>query len=48
MEGIVIRRNKRHRLVISLDLIERSIAVELGEANLEPVATGLTIPRVPS
>jgi transcription antitermination factor NusG len=46
LEGIVIRRNKRNRLVISLDLIARSIAVELGEANLEPVETGLTHPRV--
>jgi transcription antitermination factor NusG len=46
LEGIVVRRNKRSRLVISLDLIARSIAVELGEANLEPVGTGLTTPRV--
>jgi transcription antitermination factor NusG len=46
LEGIVVRRNKRNRLVISLDLIARSIAVELGEAKLEPVATGLTTPRV--
>jgi transcription termination/antitermination protein NusG len=46
LEGIVVRRNKRNRLVISLDLIARSIAVELGEANLEPVGTALTTPRV--
>ena len=46
LEGIVVRRNKRSRLVISLDLIARSIAVELGEANLESVGTGLTAPRV--
>jgi len=46
LEGIVIRRNKRNRMVISLDLIARSIAVELGEANLEAVETGLTTPRV--
>jgi transcription antitermination factor NusG len=39
LEGIVIRRNKRNRLVISLDLIARSIAVELGEANLEPASS---------
>jgi transcription antitermination factor NusG len=42
LEGIVARRKKRNRLVLSLDLIERSIAVELGEANLEPVASGQT------
>jgi transcription termination/antitermination protein NusG len=46
LEGIVIRRNKRNRLVISLDLIARSIAVELGEANLEPVTTCVPIPGV--
>jgi transcription antitermination factor NusG len=46
LEGIVVRWNKRNRLVISLDLIARSIAVELGEANLEPVRTDLTTSRV--
>jgi transcription antitermination factor NusG len=46
LAGIVIRRNKRNRLVISLALIARSIAVELGEANLEPVETDLATPRV--
>lgn len=46
LEGIVVRRNKRNRLVISLDLIERSIAVELGEANLESVTTCASTPRV--
>jgi transcription antitermination factor NusG len=45
LEGIVIRRNKRSRLVISLDLIARSIAVELGEVNLEPIVTGPITPR---
>jgi transcription antitermination factor NusG len=46
LEGVVIRRNKRSRLVISLHLIARSIAVELGEANLGPVEAGLTTSRV--
>jgi transcription antitermination factor NusG len=46
LEGIVVRRKKHSRLVLSLDLIERSIAVELGEANLEPVASGQTTPGV--
>jgi transcription antitermination factor NusG len=44
LEGMVVRRNKRNRLVLSLELIERSIAVELGEANLELVAGGQTPP----
>ena len=46
LQGIVVRRNKRNRLVISVDLIARSIAVELGEANLEPVTTGVPTPGV--
>jgi len=38
LEGIVIRRKNRHRLVISLEIIERSISVELGEEKLEAIA----------
>jgi transcription antitermination factor NusG len=36
-EGILLRRMKRTRLVISLELIMRSVAVEMDEASLEPV-----------
>jgi transcription antitermination factor NusG len=35
LEGIIVRRNNRKRLVISLELIQRSIAVDLEEAILE-------------
>lgn len=38
VEGIVIRRKNRLRLVISLDLIRRAAAVEIEEADLEGVA----------
>jgi len=38
LEGIIIRRNNRRRLVISLALIERAIAVELEEASLEALS----------
>jgi transcription antitermination factor NusG len=34
-EGIVVRRKDRCRLVFSLDLIQRSLAIELDEADLE-------------
>jgi transcription antitermination factor NusG len=36
LEGIVIRRKNRVRLVISLGLIQRAAAVEVDEADLEP------------
>ena len=36
-EGIVARRKNRRRLVLSFDLIQRSIAVEIDEADLAPV-----------
>ncbi len=35
LKGIVVRRNNRCRLVISLELIQRSMAVEVEEASLE-------------
>jgi transcription termination/antitermination protein NusG len=37
VEGIVIRRKNRLRLVISLDLIQRAAAVEVEAADLEPL-----------
>ena len=37
MQGIVLRDSKRTRLVVSLDLIMQSIAVEVDAADLEPL-----------
>jgi transcription antitermination factor NusG len=37
MEGIILRRKNRSRLVLSFDLIQRSIAIEMGEADLVAV-----------
>jgi transcription antitermination factor NusG len=37
LEGIVTRRKNGLRLVVSLDLIRRSVAVEVAMAELEPV-----------
>ena len=37
MEGVVVRRKDRCRIVFSIDLIQRSIAVEVDEADLEAV-----------
>lgn len=36
-EGVVVRRKDRCRLVFSIDLIQRSLAIELDEADLEAV-----------
>jgi len=35
--GILVRRKGLSRLVVSLDLIQRSMAVEIDEADLEPL-----------
>jgi transcription elongation factor/antiterminator RfaH len=35
LEGIVVRRKDRCRVVFSIDLIKRSVAVEVDEADLE-------------
>lgn len=37
MEGIILRRKSRTRLVISFELIQRSMAVEVGEEDLRGV-----------
>ena len=49
LEGIIIRRKDRCRVVFSLDLIMRSVAVEVDESEVEPVAATkpqLKLPRV--
>ena len=37
LEGIIVRRKDRCRLVFSLDLIRRSVAVEVDEPDVEPL-----------
>jgi transcription antitermination factor NusG len=37
MEGIVQRRKNRSRLVLSFDVIQRSVAIEMDEGNLDPI-----------
>lgn len=36
LEGILVRRKDRNRLIFSIDLIQRSLAIEVDEADLEP------------
>ena len=35
LEGVIVRRKDRCRLIFSIDLIQRSLAIELDEADLE-------------
>jgi hypothetical protein len=35
LEGIILRRKDRCRVIFSIDLIMRSLAVEVDEADLE-------------
>jgi transcription antitermination factor NusG len=37
MEGIILRRKNRSRLVLSFDLIQRAMAIEIDEADLASV-----------
>ncbi len=37
LEGILVRKKNRSRFVISVDLIMRSVAVEIDVADLEPI-----------
>lgn len=37
MEGLIVRRKKRIRFIISLELIQRSVAVEIEAADLEHI-----------
>ena len=38
IEGILVRRKDRFRVVISIDLIQRSVAAEVDEGDIEPLA----------
>lgn len=39
LEGIIVRRKESCRVVFSIDMLMRSVAVEVDEADLEPVYT---------
>jgi transcription antitermination factor NusG len=36
VEGILVRRKQKFRVVLSLELIQRSVAIEVDEADIEP------------
>jgi transcription antitermination factor NusG len=37
MEGILVRRKERFRLVLSVELIMRSVMLEVDESEVEPI-----------
>jgi transcription termination/antitermination protein NusG len=37
LEGILVRRKDKFRVVLSIDLIQRSVVVEVDETDIEPV-----------
>lgn len=37
MEGILVRRKEKFRVVLSIDLIQRSVAVEVDESEVQPL-----------
>jgi len=38
MEGILSRRKGKFRVVISIELVQRAVAVDVGEADVEALA----------
>ena len=43
-EGILLRKKNHFRLVVSIDLIMRSIAVDMDAADVEPVSVSVQVP----
>jgi transcription antitermination factor NusG len=37
LEGILLRRKQKFRVVLSIQLIQRSVAIEVDEADIEPL-----------
>jgi transcription antitermination factor NusG len=46
LEGILVRKKNRSRFVISLDLIMRSVAVEIDVTELEPIHGSIQSARI--
>ncbi len=44
MEGVVVRKKSSFRVVLTLELIMQSIAVEVDQGDLEPLGTGKLMP----
>jgi hypothetical protein len=47
IEGILIRKKNLFRLVLSVELLARSVAVEIDAADLEPMDSRAGIPKFP-
>jgi DNA-binding response OmpR family regulator len=47
IEGILVRKKNLYRLVLSVELLARSVAVEIDAADLEPMDSRAGIPKFP-
>jgi transcription antitermination factor NusG len=45
VEGILVRRKEKFRVVLSIELIQRSVAVEVHESEIEPLAERSNVGR---
>lgn len=48
LEGILVEVRKKHRLVVSVTLLERSVAVDIDDAWVTPIADRTARPGVPA
>ena len=46
IEGILVRKKSVFRLVLSVQMLAQSVAVEIDAADVEPVETGALMPPV--
>jgi transcription termination/antitermination protein NusG len=48
IEGILVRKKSAYRLILSTDLLQKSIAVEVDASSVEPLLHRITTQQVPS
>jgi transcription antitermination factor NusG len=47
VEGILVRKKNLYRLILSVDLLARSVAVEIDAADLEPMDSRAIVAKFP-
>ena len=48
LEGILVRQGSEHRLVVSINLLQRSVSVEIDEDQVQAIEPALRKPACPS
>ena len=48
IEGVLVRKKNLYRMVLSMDLLHQSVAVEIDACDVEPVNLWSSTPRIPS